>query len=433
MKLCVVGTGYVGLVDGACFAESGNEVICVDNNKEKIKALQSGHIPIYEPGLEDIVKRNVEKKRLNFTTDLDQAVKDSKICFIAVGTPPNEDGSADLKHVLEVAESIGKALDDYKVVVNKSTVPVGTAEKVSNVISKQTKQSFDVVSNPEFLKEGAAVADFMRPERIIIGTASDQAFEVMKELYEPFIRTGSPIIRMDPRSAEMTKYAANSILATKISFMNEMANICEKIGANVTSVRKGIGTDSRIGKQFLFPGVGYGGSCFPKDIKALIKTSKDNGYNFEILNAVENVNEKQKLVLFEKVKTYFKGNLKGKTLAIWGLAFKAQTDDMREASSVVIINALLKAGAKVQVSDPEAIKEAKKILGNKIEYFENDYDSLKGADGLLVITEWNEYRNPDFKKIKSLLKNPVIFDGRNLYSPEKVRELGFDYFGIGVK
>ncbi|MBU0581020.1 MAG: UDP-glucose/GDP-mannose dehydrogenase family protein [Candidatus Margulisbacteria bacterium] len=432
MKICVIGTGYVGLVDGACLAESGNDVICVDNNKEKVKALLNGDIPIYEPGLEDIVKRNVEKNRLQFTTDLASAVKNSLFCFIAVGTPPNEDGSADLKHVLDVAESIGKVMDDYKIIVDKSTVPVGTAEKVKNIISKYTKHPFDVVSNPEFLKEGAAVSDFMRPERIIIGTESEKAFELMQELYDPFIRTGSPIIRMDTRSAEMTKYAANAILATKISFMNEIANLCEKVGANINLVRKGIGSDSRIGKQFLFPGAGYGGSCFPKDVKALIRIAHENQYALKILSAVEEVNEKQKLVLYEKVKKYFKGNLEGKTLSIWGLAFKAQTDDMREASSIAIINALLKEKVKIKVSDPEALNIAKKIWGDKITYLEDAYECLLNSDGLLVITEWNEYRNPDFKRIKKTLKTPVIFDGRNLYDPDKVKEFGFDYFGIGV-
>lgn len=432
MKICVIGTGYVGLVDGACLAESGNDVICVDNNKEKVKALEAGHIPIFEPGLEDIVKRNVEKKRLSFTTDIDSAVKNSKLCLISVGTPPNEDGSADLKHVLEVAEAIGKAINEYKVIVDKSTVPVGTAEKVKEVVSKLTKHPFDVVSNPEFLKEGAAVADFMRPERIIIGTDSDKAFELMQELFEPFVRTGSPIIRMDQRSAEMTKYAANSMLATKISFMNEIANLCEKVGANVTHVRKGIGSDSRIGKQFLFPGVGYGGSCFPKDVKALIRSGNEHAYDLEILKAVESVNKKQKLVLFEKAKEYFKGKLKGKTFAVWGLAFKAQTDDMREASSIVLINALLEAGAKVQVSDPEALIVAEKIWGNKISYFQDNYQALSKADALFIVTDWNEFRNPDFEKVKKVLKNPIIFDGRNLYSPEKAKEFGFEHFGIGI-
>jgi UDPglucose 6-dehydrogenase len=431
MKICVIGSGYVGLVTGTCFAETGNNVVCVDNNEQKITNLRQGIVPIYEPGLDDLVKKNVEKQRLTFTTNIVDAVQGSEICFIAVGTPPGEDGSADLQYVISAAQSIGKALNGYKVIVNKSTVPVGTADKVRQAIESVTKQPFDVVSNPEFLKEGAAISDFMKPERIVVGASTDKAFEMMDKLYAPFLRTGAPIIKMDPRSSEMTKYAANSLLATKISFMNDVANLCELIGADIDMVRRGIGSDSRIGQKFLFPGIGYGGSCFPKDVKALIQTGKENSYSLEVLKAVELVNENQKKILVAKIKAHYKNHLKGKTFALWGLAFKPQTDDMREAPSLVIIDALLKAGATVRVHDPESIKEAQKILGQTVQYFPSDYDALQGADALLILTEWNEFREPDFKKIKSLLKSPVIFDGRNIYTKEMMAQEGFTYFSIG--
>ncbi len=431
MKLTVIGTGYVGLVDGACFAETGNDVICVDVDQEKIKKLNQGIIPIFEPGLDDIVLRNVDHGRLKFTTNLKEAVRQSKICFISVGTPPAEDGSADLQHVLAAAKSIAQAMNGYKIIVDKSTVPVGTAEKVRATISQYTKHKFDIVSNPEFLKEGAAVPDFMQPERIIIGANSKKAFAAMDELYQPFVDDGAPIIKMDLRSAELTKYAANAMLATRISFMNDLANLCEKLGADIELVRQGIGSDSRIGPKFLFPGPGYGGSCFPKDVKAVIKTAKEAGYDLELLRAVESVNERQKHVMSQKIINYFKGNLKNKTIAIWGLAFKAKTDDMRESPSIPVINDLLAAGAKIVAHDPEAIETAKRLFGNKIKYIFNNYEVLKKADALLVLTEWNDYRKPDFTKIKQSLKKPVIFDGRNLYDPERLQKLGFKYISIG--
>lgn len=431
MKLCVIGTGYVGLVDGACFAEAGNDVTCVDVDAKKIKALQDGNIPIFEPGLDALVTKHAKKGRLKFTTDITKAVIDSDICFISVGTPPGEDGSADLKYVKAAAESIAKAMNGYKLIVDKSTVPVGTADLVKNIIKKNTQYEFDVVSNPEFLKEGAAINDFMKPERIIVGAESEKAFNIMEELYAPFTRTGAPLIKMDPRSAEMTKYAANAMLATKISFMNDIANLCEKVNANVDMVRKGIGSDSRIGSKFLFPGAGYGGSCFPKDVKAIIKTGEENGYALEVLKAVEKVNEQQKRILIEKINKHFKKDLKNKTFTIWGLAFKPQTDDMREASSIVIINELLAQGAKIRANDPEALKEAKKVFGDKIEYFEDNYAALEKADALIVITEWNEYREPDFQRIKQALKQPIVFDGRNIYSVPKMKDLGFTYYSIG--
>ncbi len=431
MKICVIGSGYVGLVDGTCFAETGNDVTCVDVDAEKIKRLQNGELPIFEPGLDLLVQKHLKNKRLKFTTDIKTAVETSQVCFISVGTPPGEDGSADLKHVKAVAEAIAKYINEYKLIVNKSTVPVGTADLVRDIISKTAKHKFDVVSNPEFLKEGAAINDFMKPDRIVVGAESDQAFKLMEELYAPFVRTGAPLIRMNTRSAEMTKYAANAILATKISFMNDMANLCELVGADIDLVRKGIGSDSRIGSKFLFPGVGYGGSCFPKDVKAIIRTAEEQGYKLEVLKAVEKVNEKQKMVLVEKILKFYKNKIEGKTFAVWGLSFKPQTDDMREAPAIVVINELLKHKAKVKATDPEALKEAKKIFGSKIEYCEDNYAALQDADGLIVVTEWNEYREPDFEKIKSLLKEPVIFDGRNIYSNEKMQNLGFKYFSIG--
>jgi UDPglucose 6-dehydrogenase len=431
MKLCVIGTGYVGLVDGACFAEAGNEVICVDVDEKKINSLNQGQIPIFEPGLDLLVHKHAKKGRLKFTTNIKHAVENSEICFISVGTPPGEDGSADLKYVKAAAESIAKNMNGYKVIVDKSTVPVGTADIVKEIVAKFTKHGFDVVSNPEFLKEGAAINDFLKPERIVVGAESDKAFKVMEELYAPFTRTGAPLIKMNTRSAEMTKFAANAMLATKISFMNDIANLCELVGADVDLVRKGIGSDSRIGSKFLFPGVGYGGSCFPKDVKAIIKTAKEHGHELEVLKAVELVNENQKKSLVKKINKLFKNELRGKTFAVWGLAFKPQTDDMREAPSVIIINELLAAGAKVKASDPEAIQEAKKILGNKIEYYEDNYAALEGADALLIITEWNEFREPDYARIKKSLKSPLIFDGRNIYSVQKMQELGFTYFSIG--
>lgn len=431
MKICVIGTGYVGLVDGACFAETGNDVICVDIDKEKIDKLNNDIIPIFEPGLDVLVKKNREKGRLTFTTDVKTAVENSDICFISVGTPPGEDGSADLQYVLTAARSIGQNMNSYKVIVDKSTVPVGTADKVATEIKKVTSHEFDVVSNPEFLKEGAAINDFMKPERIVIGSETERAFAVMAELYAPFVRTGAPLIRMNTRSAELTKYAANAMLATKISFMNDMANLCELVGADIDMVRKGIGSDSRIGAKFLFPGVGYGGSCFPKDVKAIIKTADENGYSLDVLKAVEKVNDNQKTVMVKKVNKHFNNNLAGKTFAIWGLAFKPQTDDMREAPAIVIINALLAAGAQIKVSDPEAMQEATKIFGKKITYHEDNYEALNGADALLIVTEWNEYREPDFEKIKTLLKTPLVFDGRNIYNKEKLANFGFTYYCIG--
>ena len=432
MKIAVVGTGYVGLVAGTCFAESGNTVICVDVDEAKVQALNDGKIPIYEPGLEEMVLKNVEEQRLSFTTDIDGAVKESLVVFIAVGTPPDEDGSADLKHVLAAAGSIGRAMNGYKIIVDKSTVPVGTARKVAAAISAETTHPFNVVSNPEFLKEGAAIDDFMKPDRVVIGTDDPRVAEIMKELYSPFVRTGNPIIVMDVASAELTKYAANAMLATRISFMNEIARICDQVGADVTKVRVGIGTDSRIGMPFLFPGAGYGGSCFPKDSRAIISTAEENGVQFEIMSAVERVNNEQKKILFNKASDFFGGDLAGKTFAIWGLAFKAKTDDVREASALVLIKHLLDAGAKVRAHDPEAIETTKREIGDRVEYFSHAYEALEGADGLFVATEWNEFRNPDFEKMKATMNNAVIFDGRNLYNPPTLEEAGFKYFRIGA-
>ena len=431
MKICVIGTGYVGLVAGTCFAETGNDVICVDVDKRKIKMLNKGIIPIYEPGLKELVDRNTSKGRLSFTTDLDKAVKESLINFIAVGTPPDEDGSSDLRHVLDVARSIGKAMNGYKVIVDKSTVPVGTADLVREAIRKETDHPFDVVSNPEFLKEGAAIEDFTRPDRVIIGVDNSRVEALMKDLFSPFVRTGHPIIVMDVRSAEMTKYASNAMLATKISFMNEIATLCEKVGANVTLVRQGIGSDRRIGHQFLFPGTGYGGSCFPKDIKALIHTAGTYGTQLKILEAVEAVNENQKRVLLEKVKRYFGENLTGKVFGIWGLSFKPRTDDMREAPSIVIVNGLLEAGGQIQAYDPQAMGEAQRVFGDRITLAKNEYEALKNADALLIITEWNEFREPNFDLVRKMMKNPVIFDGRNIYESKKMGAMGFRYFSIG--
>jgi UDPglucose 6-dehydrogenase len=432
MKIAVVGTGYVGLVLGACLAENGNVVTCVDKDAEKVTTLRAGQVPIYEPGLEEMVRRNHSEDRLSFTTDLPGSVKRSEIVFIAVGTPQGEDGSADLTHVLDVARAVGRALDKYTVVVDKSTVPVGTAKRVHAEIAKETKQPFSVVSNPEFLKQGAAVEDFMKPDRVVIGVepGDERAGALMKELYAPFTRTGAPIMTMDTASAELSKYAANSILASRISFMNEVANLCELVGADVDQVRKAIGSDRRIGSSFLFPGVGYGGSCFPKDVAALIKSAKDHGYDFRILHAVEKVNRTQKERLLAKMQAYF-GSLKGKTIAVWGLAFKPRTDDMREAPAIVIIEGLLAQGAAVRAYDPEATQTAKRLFGDRITFCDKSYDALTGADALAVVTEWNTFREPDFDRIRERLRSPVVFDGRNIYSPEHMRALGFTYFSMG--
>ena len=442
MKICIIGPGYVGLVTAACFAEMGNEVICVSRNEEKVKNLNNGVIPIYEPGLETLVEKNLKDGRLQFTTSLEEGVKNSLFVFIAVATPPDEDGSADLSHVIEVANRIGRHLDDFKVIVDKSTVPVGTAEKVRTAVQSELDKrgvnvEFDVISNPEFLKEGDAISDFMKPDRIVLGTDNVRTAELIKELFAPFAREREKLVIMDIRSAEMTKYAANAMLATKISFMNEMANICERIGADVTMVRKGIGSDHRIGYHFIYPGVGYGGSCFPKDVKALISTAQEVGYECKIMTSVEEVNAAQKKVLGQKIIKFFqdKGGLNGKTVAVWGLSFKPNTDDMREAASIDIIRALISEGARIQAHDPEAINEAKKAFGENpnIVYFENHYDALKDADGVALITEWFLYRNPDFDRVKQLLKTPIVFDGRNQYNPKEMKRLGFEYFSIGRK
>ena len=430
MKIAVVGTGYVGLVLGACMAESGNDVICVDKDTAKVAMLRRGKIPIFEPGLEEIVKRNKSEGRLVFTTDLPKAVKAAEVCFIAVGTPQGEDGSADLRHVMGVAREIARAMNGYKVIVNKSTVPVGTAEKVREVVRRETTHPFSVVSNPEFLKQGAAVDDFMKPDRVVIGAEDPRAAELMVKLHQPFTRTGAPIMVMDCASAELSKYASNAILATKISFMNEIANVCELFGADVDDVRRAVGSDRRIGNSFLFPGVGYGGSCFPKDVQAILHFSGEEGYDFKILDAVEAVNKRQKSRLVDKMVKHF-GSLKGKTVGLWGLAFKPRTDDMREAPAITIIEKLLAAGAKIQAFDPEAMKVAKGIFGSKIALVDRSYDALKGADALAIVTEWNEFREPDFTRMRKLLASPVIFDGRNLYSPAQMKEHGFTYYSIG--
>jgi UDPglucose 6-dehydrogenase len=432
MKITIIGTGYVGLVTGTCFAETGNDVICLDINEEKIKNLQSGIIPIYEPGLDLLFDRNVKESRLQFTTDLKQAVEHAEIIFLALPTPSGEDGSADLSYVLDVAEKISHLIKKYTIIVNKSTVPVGTAEKVENIISKNLDHKyFDVVSNPEFLREGVAVEDFLKPDRVVIGSESEKASEKMSDLYEPFVRQGNPIYIMDWRSAELTKYAANAYLAARISFMNEIANLCDLTGANVDMVRMGIGSDSRIGKRFLFPGVGYGGSCFPKDVKALFHTSEQHDYEFKILNAVMQVNEKQKKRLSLKINDHFKENLNSKKIAVWGLAFKPNTDDIREAPALEIIQDLLSKGASISVYDPEAMKHTRSVFGDKIHFAHDMYEALQNADALALITEWNVFRSPDFDKMKSLMNQHIIFDGRNLFEHEKMKELGFTYISIG--
>ncbi|ACF12675.1 nucleotide sugar dehydrogenase [Chloroherpeton thalassium ATCC 35110] len=431
--VAVVGTGYVGLVAGTCFAETGNQVICVDIDKAKVEKLRNNVVTIYEPGLEVLFKRNLREKRLHFTTELAEAMESCDIIFLALPTPPGEDGSADLKYVLGVAKEIGKLIKSYKVVVNKSTVPVGTADKVRAAIAEHATCDFDVVSNPEFLREGVAVDDFLKPDRVVIGSSSERATEVMQQLYEPFVRQGNPILVMDERSAEMTKYAANSMLALRISFMNEIANLCDKVGANVDMVRRGIGTDFRIGKHFLYPGVGYGGSCFPKDVKALIKTAQDYEYNFQILKSVECVNESQKHLLVQKIEAYYGGreHIAGKKFAMWGLSFKPNTDDIREAPSLVVIHALLEMGAEIVAYDPEAMGHVKQIVGDKVTFASLAEDALNDADALIIVTEWNEFRNPDFNSVKKRLKHHLIFDGRNVFDNHKMKELGFEYYSIG--
>jgi UDPglucose 6-dehydrogenase len=431
MNIAVVGTGYVGLVTGTCFAETGNNVICVDIDKEKVEKMKNGVVPIYEPHLDVLFDRNIKAGRLKFTTDLNSAIETAQIIFLALPTPPGEDGSADLSYVLGVANDLGKIIKDYKVIVDKSTVPVGTAEKVRDAVAKNATVDFDIVSNPEFLREGFAVDDFMKPDRVVVGASSAKARTLMEELYKPFVRSGNPIIFMDEKSAELTKYAANAFLATKITFMNEIANFCEKVGADVDMVRIGIGSDQRIGKRFLFPGIGYGGSCFPKDVSALQKSGKEYGYDFGIITEVMRVNENQKLRLVEKVKAYFKGDLKGKHFALWGLAFKPDTDDIREAPALYIIEELLAAGATVCAFDPEAISNVKRIFGDKIKYGTDEYVTLEGADALLIATEWSEFRTPDFVKIGSVLKQKLIFDGRNLYDLGTMKKNGFVYHSIG--
>lgn len=433
MKVAIVGTGYVGLVTGTCLADTGNDVICVDNDHKKVENLNNNIMPIYEPDLDTVFDRNVKAGRLKFTTDLKTATDASDVIFLALPTPPGEDGSADLSYILGVANELGKIINGYKVIVNKSTVPVGTAEKVRDAISKNTDIEYDVVSNPEFLREGLAVDDFMKPDRIVIGTKSERAKKIMEELFAPFVRQGNPVIFMDERSSELTKYAANSYLAARITFMNEIANICELIGANVDLVRIGMGSDSRIGKRFLFPGIGYGGSCFPKDVTALHKSASEYGYDFKILDSVMSVNQTQKTIIIGKIKEYFKNDLKGKKIAVWGLAFKPDTDDVREAPSLYIINELLKEGVSVSVYDPEAMENVKKILGDKVEYVNDHYEALKGADALVIATEWSLFRTPDFNKISQNLKAKVIFDGRNLYDLKQMEDLGYYYRSIGRK
>ena len=431
MKISVIGTGYVGLVVGTCFAEGGNDVICVDVDKAKVQMLRRGKTPIYEPSLEEFLKRNIHEGRLSFTTNLEQAIRKTDVVFLALPTPQSEDGSADLKHVKDVARKIGKCMNGYKVIVNKSTVPVGTANEVRRIVSSLTKHEFDVVSNPEFLKEGVAVNDFMKPDRVVVGSSSPKAIKIMQDLFAPFVRTGNPVLVMDERSAEITKYAANAFLATKISFMNEIANLCDRVGADVDMIRKGIGSDPRIGMQFLFPGVGYGGSCFPKDVSALERTAHEYGYDFQIVRATQKVNSLQKKVIVRKIKQYFGKDLSKAVIGIWGLAFKPQTDDMREAPSISIIRELTKCGAKIRVHDPVAIEQAKRIFGSTVAYFENNYDAVKGADALVIVTEWNEFRRPDFERMKRLMRRHVIFDGRNIYDPKSLRDQGFVHFDIG--
>jgi UDPglucose 6-dehydrogenase len=431
MKIAVVGTGYVGLVTGTCLAETGNKVICVDIDAAKVEKMRSGIIPIYEPHLDVYFERNIKNNRLSFTTDLAAAIADAQIIFLALPTPPGEDGSADLSYILGVSDQLGKLLKDYKVIVDKSTVPVGTAKKVHDAISKNYKGEFDVVSNPEFLREGFAVDDFMKPDRVVIGASSDRAKQVMGELYKPYVRQGNPVIFMDEKSAELTKYAANAFLATKITFMNEIANLCELVGADVDMVRLGIGSDERIGKRFLFPGIGYGGSCFPKDVQALEKSAAEVNYDFQLLKSVMRVNGKQKTIIMPKVKEYFRNDLNGKVIALWGLAFKPDTDDIREAPALYIIDELLSAGAKVVAFDPEAMDNVKKLLGDKISFADNMYDAIKGADALVICTEWSEFRTPDFEALTESLKNKVVFDGRNLYDLPMMKEKGFHYESIG--
>jgi len=433
MKIAVVGTGYVGLVTGTCLAETGNQVICVDINEQKVKMMQEGKLPIYEPGLELLFNRNISQERLHFTTNLAEAITDAKIIFLALPTPPGGDGSADLSYVLGAAKDIAKLVTDYKVIVTKSTVPVGTADKVTAVLKANTNVECAVVSNPEFLREGVAVEDFMKPDRVVVGTMDERARKLMGELYSPYVRQGNPVIFMDERSSELTKYAANSFLATKISFMNEIANLCELVGADVDMVRRGIGADDRIGRRFLFSGIGYGGSCFPKDVQALAKSAEENHYDFKILNAVMSVNTIQKKVLVEKVKKYFKGDIKGKKFALWGLAFKPETDDIREAPALYIIDELLQAGAEISAFDPEAMPNIKNLLGDKIAYANDQYEALDGADALLILTEWSVFRTPDFDKVEQLLKSKVIFDGRNLYDLQKMIDCGYYYNSIGRK
>ena len=431
MKITVVGTGYVGLVTGTCFAETGNQVVCVDIDKNKVERMQNGEIPIYEPHLDLLFERNIKQGRLHFTTNLSEGIKDSKIIFLALPTPPGENGSADLKFILQVANELGKLIKDYCIVINKSTVPVGTAELVKEAISKNCSADFDVVSNPEFLREGFAVDDFMKPDRVVIGTTSEKAKKMMTELYSPFVRQGNPVYFMDERSAELTKYAANSFLAMKITFMNEIANLCEKVNANVDAVRIGIGADDRIGKRFLFAGIGYGGSCFPKDVLALLHTSEENHYDFSILKSVIHVNEKQKTIIVDKIKKHFGNNLKGKKAALWGLAFKPDTDDIREAPALYIIDALIKEGVSISAYDPEAIPNVKESIGNKINYGKDEYDVLKDADFLVIATEWSVFRTPEFNRISALMKSKLIFDGRNVYDLNQMKDLGFTYYSIG--
>jgi UDPglucose 6-dehydrogenase len=434
MQLAIIGTGYVGLVTGTCFAETGNNVTCIDINEDKIRQLKAGKSPIYEPGLDVLLERNIKENRIQFTTSVEEGIEKADIIFLALPTPPGKDGSADLQYVLDVASQLSTIITSYKVIVNKSTVPVGTAEKVAAVLGQKLDKSlFDVVSNPEFLREGVAVEDFLKPDRVVVGTSSDKAKKLMDELYQPFVRQGNPVFYMDERSAEMTKYAGNAYLAMRISFMNEMANLCEKVGANVDLVRIGIGSDARIGKRFLFPGVGYGGSCFPKDVKALGQIASQHDYEFQLVNTVVNVNNKQKTILGKKVREFFGNDLSGRTFAVWGLAFKPETDDIREAPALELIEELLNAGAQVKAYDPEAMPNVKGVMGDKITYAANQYDALTDVDALIIVTEWSEFRNPDFSKITGALKNPVIFDGRNVYTLEKMEELGFYYESIGRK
>ena len=433
MQICVIGTGYVGLVAGTCLADMGNDVICVDNDQKKLEQLEKGIIPIYEPGLEELIKANTLEGRLKFTDDLTMAVQKSQVCFIAVGTPQSEDGSADLQYVMNVAESIGKAMNGYKVIVDKSTVPVGTAEKVTAIIKQYYDGEFDVVSNPEFLKQGAAVDDFLKPDRVVIGSNSPKATAIMQEVYAPFFRTASRFVIMDVKSAEMTKYAANSFLALKISYANEIANICEAVGADAEMVRNGMCSDKRIGTQFLFPGLGYGGSCFPKDVKALLKTAKDYGCGHRLIEAADEVNKEQRLIFIQKILSRFGLDLKGKTFAVWGLAFKPKTNDMRMAPAITIVNALLEFGATVKAYDPKAFDYARNLWGDKIYYAKNSYDAIENVDAMLLLTEWNEFRRPDFDRMKTLMKQPVIFDGRNQYEAERMLQRGFEYYCVGKK